>query len=77
VAGSSVTASGASTISGSRSRYSKIRSKSASDPAISTWTLRSWPSGKKRRLWSVVKATMSPAVGADGSPFMASTADSQ
>ena len=72
--GSRVTASGASTISGSRSRYSKIRSKSASAPWISTWTLSSWPSGKKSRLWSVVKATMSPTVGADGSPLMASTA---
>ena len=69
--GSSATASGASVISGSRSMYSKIRSNSASDPWISTWTLSSWPSGKKSRLWSVVKATMSPAVGALGSPLAA------
>ena len=67
-AGSSATASGASTISGSISRYSKIRSNRASAPWISTWTLSSWPSGKKSRLWSVVNATMSPIVGRVGSP---------
>ena len=66
---SSATASGASTISGSISRYSKIRSNRASAPWISTWTLSSWPSGKKSRLWSVVNATMSPIVGASGSPL--------
>ena len=66
VVGSRTTASGASTISGSRSRYSKIRSKSARAPANSTCTLRSWPRGKNRRLWSVVNATMSPIVGAPG-----------
>ena len=70
VAGSRATASGASTISGSSPRYSKIRSNRASAPWISTCTLSSWPSGKKSRLWSVVKATMSPIVGADGSPCM-------
>ena len=64
-------ASGASTISGSISRYSKIRSNSASAPWISTWTLSSWPSGKNSRLWSVVNATMSPIVGAVGSPWIA------
>ena len=74
VAGSSATASGASTISGSMSRYSKIRSNSASEPWISTWTLSSWPSGKNSRLWRVVKATMSPAVGASGAPLAASVA---
>ena len=68
VGGSSATASGASTISGSISRYSKIRSNSASEPWISTWTLSSWPSGKNSRLCSVVKATMSPIVGASGRP---------
>ncbi len=61
--GPAPTASGASTISGSISRYSKIRSNSASAPWISTWTLSSWPSGKNSRLWSVVNATMSPIVG--------------
>ena len=52
-----------STIDGSMSRYSKIRSNSASAPCTSTWTLSSWPSGKNSRDWSVVKATMSPADG--------------
>ncbi len=33
--------------------------------------------GKKSRLWRVVKATIEPAVGAEGSPFIASTAASQ
>ena len=56
--GRAATASGASTISGSISRYSKIRSNRASEPWISTWTLSSWPSGKNSRLWSVVKATI-------------------
>ena len=37
-----------------------MRSNSASAPWISTWTLRSWPSGKKRRHWSVVNATIVP-----------------
>ena len=60
VAASRATASGASTISGSISRYSKIRSNRASAPWISTCTLSSWPSGKNSRLWSVVNATMSP-----------------
>ena len=69
--GRASTASGASTISGSISRYSKIRSNRASAPWISTWTLSSWPSGKNRRRWSVVNATMSPIVGAVGSPWIA------
>ena len=37
-----------------------MRSNSASAPWISTWTLSSWPSGKKRRDWRVVKATIVP-----------------
>ena len=45
-----------------------MRSKSASAPWTSTCTLSSWPSGKKSRLWSVVKATMSPIVGAFETP---------
>ena len=60
---------GASTISGSISRYSKIRSNSASEPWISTWTLSSWPSGKNSRLWSVVNATIVAGASARvGSP---------
>ena len=39
--------------------------------------LSSWPSGKKSRLWSVVNATMSPIVGADGSPWIARNPASQ
>ena len=44
------------------SRYSKIRSKSASEEwtSVETWSIE--PIGKKRRDWSVVKATMSPDV---------------
>ena len=37
-----------------------MRSKSASAPWISTWTLRSWPSGKKSLLCRVVNATIVP-----------------
>src|SRR3972149_1697161 len=77
VAGSRATASGGAPISGSISRYSKIRSNSASAPWISTWIPRSWPSGKKSRDWRVVNATMSPIVGALGSPLMASQAPVQ
>ena len=73
----SATASGASTISGSISRYSKIRSKRASEPWISTWMPSSWPSGKKSRLWRVVKATIVPADGALGLPLAASVPASQ
>ncbi len=54
-----------------------MRSNRASDAVSSTCTFKSWPIGKNRRLWSVVKATMSPAVGADGSPFIARAAASQ
>ena len=39
-----------------------MRSKSASAPWISTWTFSSCPSGKKRRDWRVVKATIVPIV---------------
>ena len=39
--------------------------------------LSSWPSGKKSRLWSVVKATIVPADGASGLPFAASVPASQ
>ena len=39
--------------------------------------LSSWPIGKNSRLWRVVKATMSPAVGADGSPAAARAPASQ
>ena len=39
--------------------------------------LSNWPIGKKSRLWRVVNATMSPAVGADGSPAAASAPASQ
>ena len=44
---------------------------------MSTCTLSSWPIGKNRRLCSVVNATMSPAVGADGLPFAAIVPASQ
>ena len=54
-----------------------MRSNRASAPWISTCTLSSWPSGKNSRLWSVVKATMSPIVGAVGSPWIASQPASQ
>ena len=54
-----------------------MRSNSASEPWISTWMLSSWPSGKKRRLWSVVKATIVPADGAPGAPLAASVPASQ
>ncbi len=54
-----------------------MRSNSASDPWISTCTLSSCPIGKNSRLWSVVNATMSPAVGADGLPFAAIVPASQ
>ena len=37
----------------------------------------SWPSGKNRRLWSVVKATIVPADGAFGLPLAASVPASQ
>ena len=37
-----------------------MRSKSARAPWISIWTFSICPSGKKIRLWSVVKATMVP-----------------
>ncbi len=65
---------GSSLISGCMSRYSKMRSNSARAPWTSTCTLSSCPRGKKRRLWRVVKATMSPMVGAFGSPWMTSIA---
>jgi hypothetical protein len=39
--------------------------------------LSSWPSGKKRRLWRVVNATIVPADGAFGLPFAASVPASQ
>ena len=77
MAGSSATASGASTISGSISRYSKIRSNRASEPWISTWTLSSWPSGKNSRLWSVVNATIVAGRRGVGSPLAASVPASQ
>ena len=44
------------------SRYSKIRSKRASELCTSTWTPSSEPIGKKSRDWSVVKATSVPIV---------------
>ena len=43
-------------------RYSKMRSNSASEPCTSTLTCSMLPMGKKRRLCSVVNATMVPAV---------------
>ena len=61
------TASGASVISCSRSRYSKMRSNSASALVTSTWTFSRLVSGKKRRDCSAVKATMVPSVRC-GSP---------
>ncbi len=39
--------------------------------------LSSWPSGKKSRLWSVVNATITPAVGASGLPLAASVPATQ
>ena len=54
-----------------------MRSKSASEPWISTCTLSSWPSGKNSRLWSVVKATIAPALAASGLPFAAIVPASQ
>ncbi len=59
---------GRSSISTGRSRYSKIRSKSASDVWMSIPTESSEPTGKKSRVCSVVNATtvprsMSPANG--------------
>ena len=65
------TASGASTMSGFRSRYSNIRSNSASDERSSTETWSSCPIGKYSRVCSVVKATMVPAV--IGCPFASSS----
>jgi hypothetical protein len=55
------TASGASTMSGTTSRYSKIRSKRARDDRSSTETCSSCPIGKYRRVCSVVNATTVPA----------------
>ena len=60
--GAIATASGESSISGSRSRYSKIRSNNAIDEWISVETCSIDPIGKNRRDWSVVKATIVPAV---------------
>ena len=54
-----------------------MRSNSANDPWISTCTLSSWPNGKNRRDWSVVKATIAPAVGAFVNPFAAIVPASQ
>ena len=54
-----------------------MRSNSASEPWISTWIPSSWPSGKKSRLWRVVKATIVPADGALGLPLAASVPASQ
>ena len=65
------TASGASTMSGFRSRYSNIRSNSASDERSSTETWSSCPIGKYSRVCSVVKATMVPAE--IGCPFASSS----
>jgi hypothetical protein len=42
------------------SRYSKTRSKSASEVCTSSPTPRREPTGKKRRDWSVVNATTVP-----------------
>jgi hypothetical protein len=44
------------------SRYSKMRSKSASDDCTSSCTFSRLPMGKNRRVWSVVKATSVPIV---------------
>ena len=54
-----------------------MRSNKASAPCTSTCTLSSCPSGKKSRLWRVVKATMSPTVGAVAAFWMVSTPASQ
>jgi hypothetical protein len=54
-----------------------MRSNSASEPWISTWMLSSWPSGKNKRLWRVVNATMTPADGAFGEPLAANVPASQ
>jgi hypothetical protein len=50
------------------SRYSKIRSNRAMALWTSTETWSIWPTGKNSRLWSVVKATMLPAVRPDAAP---------
>jgi len=39
--------------------------------------LSSWPRGKNNRLWSVVNATITPAVGAFGEPLAASVPATQ
>ena len=57
-------------MSGSRSRYSKTRSNSASEDWISTDTRSSETIGKNRRVWSVVKATIVPALIACPPPSM-------
>jgi hypothetical protein len=48
-------------MSTARSRYSKMRSKSASDVCTSMPTESRDPSGKNSRVWSVVKATTVPS----------------
>jgi hypothetical protein len=50
-------ASAFSSMSTGSSRYSKIRSKSASEVWTSSPTPSSEPTGKKSRVWRVVKAT--------------------
>src|SRR4029453_18468803 len=55
------TASGASRISCGRSRYSKIRSNSASEDCTSVETCSIEPIGKNSRDWRVVKPTSIPA----------------
>jgi hypothetical protein len=49
-----------------RSRYSKTRSKSATEVWMSTATLNSDWTGKKSRVCSVVKATIVPIDAAPG-----------
>jgi hypothetical protein len=44
------------------SKYSKMRSNSASEDCTSSWTFSSPPIGKKRRVCSVVNATSVPMV---------------
>ena len=51
-----------------------MRSNRASAPWISTWTLRSCPSGKKRRDWRVVKATIVPMLMSVSPPMISDPA---
>jgi hypothetical protein len=60
-----------------RSRYSKIRSKSASELWTSTEMLSRLPIGAKSRVWSVVKATSVPTISFGGVPFATSQPPSQ